>query len=711
VADELLPDLVVKFKGDLKDLLAAFAEAKAAARDFGDEVNRTHQKTKKDTDGMGQDAKDFERLVTSNLKDGESAYKSLQRQIEATRTKTAQLRKEFSNTGSKGVFGDLKKAESDLKKLEGFAKDMGGTIAKDFAKFGTSAAESFGETFMSSFQNLPIGPIFMAIIIGSLIALSPLIISTLGAAVSVAFGAGVVGVALMAAMQNPMVKSAFKGLGATLKSDLADAVQGFIGPALVAAQQIAVAFDNMKPKLEGLFSAAGRLIGPLVDGLTGMVDAVLPGLTQAATNLEPVFAKLGQMLPVLGHYIGQFFEIITSNAPATILSFQLLIAAVGGLVKFIGGLVLVAEDALVAIEKFTSSAAADLGAFLLAGAKFLGPFGDNATEAGNKLLGVSANIDHMIASANTATPATNQMSAAIAYAGAQVKQLTIDFQVNTAQINSNTDAKLAADNATLALAQSTDAYQKALKENKHNWDLSTQSGQALYGAYLNQFGAIQRLYEQQEKLHPSSVGLVKDQLAAEQKLYNTAKAAGATKSELKTLADSIAALKAQIDKLKNKTVTLTVHTKYTGAGGVPWAKAQGGVMYAQGGVDFAGAKAFAQSGIANSAKAFAASGIYSGGTGSLVKFAEPSTGGEAYIARNGDRGRQLSTIMTALSWMSERSPGNTSTTYNAVSVGHGGGGGNIMISVPVYLDSQRIARVLVPANQRQLLRAGTSGQA
>jgi hypothetical protein len=75
-------------------------------------------------------------------------------------------------------------------------------------------------------------------------------------------------------------------------------------------------------------------------------------------------------------------------------------------------------------------------------------------------------------------------------------------------------------------------------------------------------------------------------------------------------------------------------------------------------------------------------GIYSGGP--LYGFAEPATGGEAFVPRRGDRDRSMGILSTAAGWY-----GAHVVPAAAYRGGAGGGGGPVHVTIPVtLLDAQ-----------------------
>ncbi|MEV5819306.1 hypothetical protein AB0L22_09035 [Micromonospora haikouensis] len=103
------------------------------------------------------------------------------------------------------------------------------------------------------------------------------------------------------------------------------------------------------------------------------------------------------------------------------------------------------------------------------------------------------------------------------------------------------------------------------------------------------------------------------------------------------------AAKAVLQSFRDRSFTITGQVRWTSSGNL---KVPGGTQLRRwGGIDQP---------VAMASGGMMQAGIYPASNPPLVKFAEPETGGEAYIPRKGDRNRNLSILSEAASWNNAR---------------------------------------------------------
>jgi hypothetical protein len=241
------------------------------------------------------------------------------------------------------------------------------------------------------------------------------------------------------------------------------------------------------------------------------------------------------------------------------------------------------------------------------------------------------------------------------------------------------------------------AFQQALKDNKHNWDLNTQAGQNLYGAFLQVAEGINAYYEPLEKAQPANEALIRSQLKSEKALYAQAKAAGATTDQLKPLLDSIHRLEDQLAKLKSKTITVTlkVNTKYGGGGGSPFPIAKGGVV-----------------GIPKADKGAVAGVLPPRSPGTLMLAGEPETGGEVFMPLRGISQRRAMTL-AQVAGDAHGFDVTPRAARSAAAIANGAPGyarlPPIVVENHLYLNGKQMHGALIQEAQRYKLRTGTTG--
>ncbi|MET9954207.1 hypothetical protein ABZ135_22025 [Streptomyces sp. NPDC006339] len=241
-------------------------------------------------------------LVADGLANGSNA--GLRRLILNVRSRMRNLRSELrSDTGSIGNDAG-----------SGFAMRMLSRIGSAIrAGIGTAV-----ETGMSGLQRVTqsvssnpyVGAIGAAIVAGIIATVGPLLVTALGGLVISVAGIGVVGLGAALLKDEPEVKKAASSLAETAKRVFREAAWPMKSPMLRALEDVKAAVVDLGPSLQQMFAAAAPLVKPLTDGLTKLVQNLLPGITSALKSSEPVFEGLRDMLGHIGSGLGRMFEII-----------------------------------------------------------------------------------------------------------------------------------------------------------------------------------------------------------------------------------------------------------------------------------------------------------------------------------------------------------------------------------------------------------------
>jgi len=94
-------------------------------------------------------------------------------------------------------------------------------------------------------------------------------------------------------------------------ADIASPLQGPLNNALVSLRQ---QLAELKPALTGMFAAAGPLVQPFLDAITGLAREALPGVTSALQQSVPIIEGMRDGLSSLGAHMGTMFDNMTQGA-------------------------------------------------------------------------------------------------------------------------------------------------------------------------------------------------------------------------------------------------------------------------------------------------------------------------------------------------------------------------------------------------------------
>lgn len=674
---EPLPDLETKLKGDVSDLVKAFAEASAAEKAYADENSKTTDTVTRNSKKQTDASADFNRLVTANMKGGQTALQSLQGEYAKTEKAAADFRTEFARSGSSESFTGLKDAEADLSKLKGFLDDAGQSFAKPAAQeAGSTFLQDFGEVIQAGAGS----PEVMAAgaVLGAILAVP--ILAAVDGALSAGIGGGALAIGIAAAAKTPAVQAAFTGLKSEASSIFSDVGKDFEGPVSAGIKDITDDLHAVAPELKSTFAAIAPDAKILIDGVGGFVTSVLPGLEKGFKNAQPAVQELAKDLPYLGNAIGTMFQEFTEGGPGAVDAMHDLFLVIEGTVVVAGELGKVGGDAFHILELFGDLAHGNIGQFIL--------------------------------DLSAGTQGTGELSSAVGALGADSRETGRDIDVMNNALNDFLGISESVDQATLDDAKALTAFSKGVKDGTKNWRENTAAGQANLQLLYDSTKAITDKYKAIENGQKPTQDQLKAELAEYTNLYNIAKAAGASQSELSTLSGAISNLTGQLNAADNTTAathgladsigdvarqieglpplkTVHINIEYNVKG---LANALGAIAR-----DIGGA---ANSGIVGSdgVPHFADSGVYNGAAfGGIYKTAE--NGPEANIAKYGDRNRALTTLSEAAGWFSDDINRNVNT---------GGGGVQAPIVVNLVLDSKVVATQLISPVNRMNGRSSTS---
>jgi methyl-accepting chemotaxis protein len=309
---------------------AAEDAAKASER-LGDESDRADDQVGK----FGRSAKTAAQHVDD-----------LDHEIENVERELRQLAVAWKEAESAAERADLSKAirrtQKDLRDLNKNKGLLGALIPKPAevipqavdlgAKTGTSFLSSFAE---KASKVGPLGPIA----VGMGLYMAPLIGANIAAGVLGAAGAGGVIGGLALAARDSRVKSAAKGLGKEILTELELSAGAFVPAALDGIDEIRGSFRSMSGDLKSIFDNSARNVGPLIRGVTGLIERTVDGAEKAIAGARPVILALERNLPRVGDALGDVLESLSDNGPTAAVALTQLFDIIEGGIRTVGGMI------------------------------------------------------------------------------------------------------------------------------------------------------------------------------------------------------------------------------------------------------------------------------------------------------------------------------------------------------------------------------------
>lgn len=125
-----------------------------------------------------------------------------------------------------------------------------------------------------------------------------------------------VGIGAVAAAQNDEIRQSWKGLWTDIKTQTQADAAVLVPVFDRMAGAIGQSFQRMRPLLRDAFTEVGPQIDSMTDSLTKAAENALPGIVAAVRNAGPVIDGLGKLMENIGTGVGEFFQILSTHAPA-----------------------------------------------------------------------------------------------------------------------------------------------------------------------------------------------------------------------------------------------------------------------------------------------------------------------------------------------------------------------------------------------------------
>jgi hypothetical protein len=688
---------------------------------------------------------------------GEKAARNFKENFEQHKSEFLAFAKTFGDDFYKQFNGNGEAALSELNKLFNKEFDSGGLDAsnvwwKAFDKSVKSAApksasglfESFGiaaekagveggdvfgngiiDGAKNAFKIFSELPPEVQLAVGGAAATAGLLFgSFLAASASAAIlgvlGGGALAAGIIAEAKNPEVSAAFSGMANTVQADLEQAASPFIDRLVGSAGIIRDTFDSEMPDLENLFNTLAPSITRLTDGASQFVQELVQGADEAGPQMANVLGAVADILPVIGGGLKEMMSEIADGGQGAADAIRVIGTTLAGLLIFIGfildegstmfeGMMNGARTALIPLEYLLKA---------LSGVPGIGGAAKSALkDLNDTFYGGETSSKRAASGVKDFGDTTEKAAQAAKEADDAVQKLFDDF-------NNDAKASLNADESMIAYKNSLVQLKAALDGSDKSLDLNTAAGRALKQQFdqtataaLDSADAVRKNAENSgangvQAAHAYSAALAGNisELAA------TAEQAGMSRAATANLIATLfgipkdvatefatpgaAAAKQAAEDLEyaiqaietKKEIDIYVNTHYSKT-------TQNTPGYSQYGFG-----SYRYGGIRHAATGLLDAGVYNDGP---VVFAEPETGGEAFIPRlTNDPLRSMNILAEAASWYGlSLAPNNTSPATtpganpaSAPARGTGGSGKTINLyyngAPPSGTDKQRMFRDL-----------------
>jgi hypothetical protein len=656
----------------------------AAARDLarvGDAADKAGHKA----DAFGRDtelASEGAKHLGHGANDAREAIARLDHEIHKAKQDLVLLAGELAAAGTAAerldVSKGIRKSEADIRRLT-----KGKGILEDLLPDPGPAVQSWASKLASNLQT-SIKDALSSNILGTAgavvgVALGPSIGAGIATAVTGTVGLGGVIGGLALAAKNPAVKAQAHHIGSTFMAGITEQAEtSFAGPMQNVLGKLSAFASASVPKIGRIFANTAPSVGLLADNLSRAGTALLDSFVYASAKSGPALAALGKLTQGVAEDVGKFIQTMADHSAQGVSAIDDLSGALHHLVETASGVVS-GLASLKGVQDGIDKWVDDKRSWLEDHTHFLDLTADGYKRgsAAAKLyrqgvIGAAGSVNdynHYLAAqaAGTGKAAGAMNAAARAARGERgaMSELADELRAQSdpafALIKAQNDLKKAQQGAAKA-TQQHGANSWQAREATRKLAQAAIELQGRVGALGNSFTG---------KLSPAmlntlrAAGLTKAQIAAVGREFMDAKRKGdsfarkyAAAIALMGVGKSIAdvnRLQAKIFGLRGKIVT--IGTRVVGE------KVRGGTIpFAKGGI-----VTHADTGALRDASLFT-----SVSSGARYAFAEPSTGGEAFIPKRGDMARSRAIWeYVGRNWLGARSGGG----------GGRGGGGRLVIDV------------------------------
>lgn len=602
----------------------------------------------------------------------------LNQRLKAAQEEVRRLAEEFNRTGSATTLENLFSADKAVKNLERLKKDLTRSLESGAAAAGRSVANSVAvaiadgsqqgfkegaKTFAASIQGVlstpVLGPITAGVLIGAIVAAAPAVGAALGGVLASVAGLGGIGLIVAGQLQSPLVKAAATQLGHDVTNSLSVVTAPFAGRLSAGLGVIDTGLQKLITSLGPALANLSGTIGPLSQGVAKLFAALGPGLSKAFNAAVPILLVLAKQLPSIGRALSDFFNSLAKGGKGSAEGLQYLIMGINSVIRVSGELIMVLSDIF----------------------QFLVAFGDEATGILSKVFGwVPLLGDHLRKNHDM----FHELRGGVDEAGLGVDKLDSSFQGLAPDLQSTATLTQQAATAfqnlskgidaafgrTMGIDQATLQYnigvtnlEKSLDKYGASLDVSTVSGQKNLGAIQAQISNINTLrdaniangkgvdwsnqqadaqYVQLEKML-IQWGFNKDAVHALIDQYRQIPHQVSTVVNvlgLDAATTKLDSISTKFDTLNGRVVTTYLVTDTTTG-------QQSRISHSRGIQRWGGVYEHAETGLLNA-------GIYPAMSPARYAFAEPATGGEAFVPKFGDYGRSTSIIDQAARWYGGR---------------------------------------------------------
>lgn len=183
---------------------------------------------------------------------------------------------------------------------DGLGDGAGRGFNRSFLGSLTGGAGDIATKFSEAIQGGIVSSPYIGIgVVGAILAVMPLAGTLAAGAFVLAFGAGLAGLGIVFAAQNPKIRALFKDLGKDIAAEMRTISKPFEGTLRQVAETARKTFDSLSPDLAGSFATIAPALSGFVEDLGAAFEKLGPALGPVSEAFADILAAVGDRLPGL----------------------------------------------------------------------------------------------------------------------------------------------------------------------------------------------------------------------------------------------------------------------------------------------------------------------------------------------------------------------------------------------------------------------------
>jgi hypothetical protein len=196
---------------------------------------------------------------------------------------------------------------------------------------------------LESFFSTEIG---LAVSAGIITTVLPAVSTALTSALMLGLGGGLIALGALSLRHSKKLADTWSRASQSIGKDFADAAKPLEGPFAAAIHQLAVLVDRIAPSLNRMFTALAPAIEPFAKAIADLVVNMMPGLEAAMPGIITAFTELSKVLPSVGTALGEFFALMSENQETIRVGINIIVTTANVLLTVLGATLTFLNDAL-----------------------------------------------------------------------------------------------------------------------------------------------------------------------------------------------------------------------------------------------------------------------------------------------------------------------------------------------------------------------------